>query len=83
MTVLKGGANQLKCLRYRIKKQHCGLYLCISSTWHWTGDTGTERQGRARILLVFPGAEQAQQFLQTVSLPRGVQVSVGYAGVSL
>ncbi|ACI46051.1 E2 [Felis domesticus papillomavirus 2] len=83
VTVLKGGANQLKCLRYRIKKQHAGLYLCISSTWHWTGDLGAERQGRARILVVFPGPAQANAFMRTVSLPKGVHMSMGFAGVSL
>lgn len=83
VTVLKGGANQLKCLRYRIKKQHCGLYLCISSTWHWTGETGVGRQGRARVLVVFPGPEEAETFMKNVSLPKGVQACSGYAGVAL
>nr|WDW37618.1 E2 [Equus caballus papillomavirus 10] len=72
---LSGGANSLKCLRFRCKKYKASLFDSMSTTFFWTGPEGKERVGEARVLVTFSGAQQKQDFMEKVSLPPGVRAS--------
>ncbi|ANW12188.1 E2 [Canis familiaris papillomavirus 18] len=65
---LAGPCNTLKCLRYRTKNLHRGLFERISTTWYWAGE-GSDRLGEARMLLTFTGNGQRAAFLDRVRLP--------------
>lgn len=71
--VLKGGANSLKCLRFRLKQHYSSFFLGASTTWYWTSATGNEQLGRSRMLLSFTDEKQRDLFMKTVKLPRSVQ----------
>ncbi|ADV03084.1 unnamed protein product [Equus caballus papillomavirus 3] len=73
--LLKGKPNQLKCLRFRLKKTYWVHFWFITTTWFWAGPTGSDRAGRARMLVVFKSSVQRQRFLQKVPLPPGVERS--------
>ncbi|AKG54927.1 E2 protein [Human papillomavirus 204] len=75
---LKGGPNQLKCLRYRLKKQHHKLFTKISTTWHWVDNTSTNRVGNARMLIQFLTEEQRNHFLDVIIVPKDISVYRGY-----
>nr|AEG21067.1 E2 [Kappapapillomavirus 2] len=74
---LKGGHNQLKCLRYRLKSKHSSLFDCISTTWSWVDTTSTCRLGSGRMLIKFADSEQRDKFLSRVPLPSTTQVFLG------
>lgn len=74
---VKGGANQLKCLRYRLKASTQVDFDSISTTWHWTDRKNTERIGSARMLVKFIDEAQREKFLERVALPRSVSVFLG------
>nr|AYA93603.1 MAG: E2 protein [Human papillomavirus] len=75
---LKGGPNQLKCLRYRLKKQHHKLFTKISTTWHWVHNTSTDRVGNARMLIQFVNEDQRNRFLDEIIVPKDIIVYRGY-----
>nr|AYA94784.1 MAG: E2 protein [Human papillomavirus] len=75
---LKGGPNQLKCLRYRLKKQHHSLFAKISTTWHWVHNISTDRVGNARMLIQFVSEEQRNRFLDEIIVPKDITVFRGY-----
>lgn len=77
MVCVKGGANQLKCLRYRLKASTQVDFDSISTTWHWTDRKNTERIGSARMLVKFIDEAQREKFLERVALPRSVSVFLG------
>lgn len=69
--IVKGGANNLKCWRYR----HKTSTLCekISTVFRWAGDnTGN------RMLISFRSVEQRAVFLKVVSLPKGCTFALGH-----
>ncbi|AAF67125.1 regulatory protein E2 [Oryctolagus cuniculus papillomavirus 1] len=74
---LKGGNNQLKCLRYRLKAKHRTLFDCISTTWSWVDNSSTCRVGSGRVLIKFKDEAQRERFLEEVPIPRHMQVFVG------
>ncbi|AST11577.1 E2 protein [Sus scrofa papillomavirus 2] len=74
VVLLKGGTNQLKCCRYRFRTRHQHLFLHCSSTWYWSDGN---RIGRSRMFLTFRDPEQRDLFLQTVSIPRDVDIVTG------
>ncbi|AMR98487.1 E2 [Macaca fuscata papillomavirus 1] len=71
---LKGEANCLKCLRYRLGSKHKHLYTNVSSTWHWTNNADTN----AIVTVTFTNEQQRQLFLSTVKIPATVTVCKGY-----
>ncbi|QDY91920.1 E2 [Equus caballus papillomavirus 9] len=73
--VLSGKPNQLKCMRYRVRKAHSDLFVGISTTFFWT-DTETAGRLGARMLVHFGTEEQCHRFRTTVPLPPGVTASV-------
>lgn len=73
--VLKGPANSLKCLRFRVKKNHPGTFEHLSTTWWWTGGRGKERVGPASMLVLFRSARQREQFLMSVPVPASIKVN--------
>ncbi|AFU07680.1 putative E2 early protein [Equus caballus papillomavirus 6] len=73
--LLKGRPNQLKCLRFRLKKTYCVHFWYITTTWFWAGPTGSDRAGRARMLVVFRSNAQRQRFQEKVPIPPGVERS--------
>lgn len=72
--VLKGEPNKLKCLRYRITKDLSKLYLCISSTWHWTGGSPDKP---AHVTIVFKDREQRARFVEQVRVPPNILCCLG------
>lgn len=75
--VLKGDANSLKCVRYRLKSKYSSLFCRVSTTFTWTAPSGPERWGRSRMMLTFRNEEQRSHFLDTVSFPKSVQFFLG------
>lgn len=70
--LLSGGANCVKCLRWRLKRYHRGRFKTITTTWWATGNEGFERKGDATILVTFCSWEQRRCFMDIVSIPTGV-----------
>lgn len=75
--ILKGEANPLKCLRYRLKAKHSSFFLRVSTTFYWTSATGPDRWGKARMIVTFKSEEQRASFLSQVSLPKSVRYYKG------
>ncbi|AFU07687.1 putative E2 protein [Equus caballus papillomavirus 7] len=73
--LLKGKANQLKCLRFRLKRTYWVHFWFISTTWFWAGPKGSDRAGRARMLVAFKNKAQRQRFNEKVPIPSGVERS--------
>ncbi|UQE90570.1 E2 [Trichechus manatus papillomavirus] len=71
--LISGGANQLKCLRFRWTRKP-GLVDNISTTWKWA--TQGDAFG-ARMLLTFHSENQRANFLTSIPLPAGVTASFG------
>lgn len=78
--IIKGGSNQLKCLRYRLQNKHRDLFHSISSTWSWT-PRGGGKVGRSRITVSFTSNEQLSQFRNTAPLPTDVECCVGLSSL--
>lgn len=72
--LITGGANQLKCLRFRLKKHHRRAYQRCSTTWCWVSEDGLTRCGEHRIFLSFLSEEQRQAFEDTIPLPKGAKL---------
>nr|WDS49658.1 MAG: E2 protein [Neophocaena asiaeorientalis asiaeorientalis papillomavirus 4] len=70
--LITGGPNQLKCLRFRLKKQHRKSYYRCSTTWCWVSEDGLTRVGNHRIFVSFTSEEQCKLFEDTIPLPKGV-----------
>lgn len=69
--VLRGGPNQLKCVRYRLLQRHAHLFEAVSKTWSWLGVRG-QANSKGRIIIAFTSDNQRNLFLETVSFPRDV-----------
>ncbi|ACC99402.1 E2 [Macaca fascicularis papillomavirus 10] len=69
---LKGDANCLKCLRFRLGK-HKNLFLNVSSTWRWANHAN----GSAIVTVTFANEQQRQQFISTVKIPATVTLCKG------
>lgn len=74
LLIVKGTPNGVKCLRYRLKSQHPGLFQYVSTTWQWVPSSGSARVGRARILIMCSDEVQRRAFLDTVKIPGGMTV---------
>ncbi|AGM75108.1 E2 protein [Talpa europaea papillomavirus 1] len=80
LLVLKGPANTLKCLRYRLKGRFSHTFCNVTSTWHWTLPTGTEKCVRScgsRMIVTFSSTEQRNLFCTKVPLPSSVTAFTG------
>nr|AFN27345.1 early protein [human papillomavirus 35] len=75
---LKGDANTLKCLRYRLGK-YKALYQDASSTWRWT--CTNDKKQIAIVTLTYTTKYQRDKFLTTVKIPNTVTVSKGYMSI--
>lgn len=74
--IVKGGANQLKCWRYRCKK---GLVPCLtmSTVFKYSQISTSTVPRNHRMLVAFKSNNQRQLFLDTVSIPKGATYSLG------
>ncbi|ABV27563.1 E2 [Capreolus capreolus papillomavirus 1] len=70
--LVTGNGNQVKCYRFRIKKNHRHRYRDCTTTWWTVGDEGSERQGNATVLITFISPDQRRDFLKAVPLPPGM-----------
>uniref|UniRef100_A0AAU7E2J7 Protein E8^E2C n=1 Tax=Eidolon bat papillomavirus TaxID=3141875 RepID=A0AAU7E2J7_9PAPI len=75
--VVRGGANSLKCIRYRLHHQHHRHFKTISTTFHWLNAGHTDRAGHAEIIIRFVSEEQRLTFLETGGLPEKVDAILG------
>ncbi|CAC80271.1 E2 protein [Omikronpapillomavirus 1] len=71
--LISGGPNQVKCLRYRLRRHHRKAYRSCSTTWSWIGDD-LQDHTEHRICLSFYSEAQRVNFQKTVRLPKGVRV---------
>ncbi|AFA26569.1 E2 [Tursiops truncatus papillomavirus 4] len=72
--LIAGGANQVKCLRHKLKVQFPGLYHTCSTTWSWVGDKTTHPNHR--ICVSFKNEGDRDWFLKVVPLPTSVKVGL-------
>ncbi|AHL83545.1 E2 [Enhydra lutris papillomavirus 1] len=77
IVVLKGEANPLKCLRYRLTKGYSSTFEEVSTTWKWASCKTKDPCGRARMLVSFSTPDQRDLFLQHVPLPKSVKYFLG------
>nr|WDS49652.1 MAG: E2 protein [Neophocaena asiaeorientalis asiaeorientalis papillomavirus 3] len=70
--LITGGANQVKCFRWRLKRHHRSDYNRCSTTWTWVSSNSLEREGGHRIFVSFFSSAQRKVFEDTVPLPSGV-----------
>ncbi len=75
---LRGEANKLKCLRYRLQKHKSVLFAKASSTWHWATGTEDNTCKTTFVTLWHDSVEQRAQFLATVHIPKGIEALPGY-----
>jgi len=69
--IVKGGANNLKCWRYRHKNS--SLFDQMSTVFKWVGhDSGN------RMLISFRSIQQRSLFLKVVHFPKGCTYALGY-----
>lgn len=73
---LRGEPNKLKCLRYRLRGSVPHLFVKASSTWHWTCGDSTQKD--AFVTFWYANIEQRTEFLQRVTIPKGIQAMQGY-----
>lgn len=69
--LVKGGGNNLKCWRFRIRKSN-NLFQHMSTVFRWT-----ECNLGHRMLITFRNTEQRTLFLKTTSLPKGCTFAYG------
>ncbi|AVH76833.1 E2 protein [Tursiops truncatus papillomavirus 8] len=77
VVILSGTANQLKCLRFRLRK-FPGLYARCSTTWQWLDRDGVSRTDSHRLSVSFDSTSQRENFIQTAALPDGVTYTTAY-----
>lgn len=70
--IVKGGANTLKCWRYRFKTRNSKLFLYATTVFKWV-----DLDNDSRILLAFKDENQRTLFVNTVTLPKGTQLAYG------
>lgn len=71
--IVTGSVNQVKCFRHRCKSYHRRKYCNATTTVQIVGQ-GKERKGKALMLLTYTSSEQRDIFMETVSIPRGMQL---------
>lgn len=71
--LIQGNGNSVKCLRWRLKRSHRKKFLHITTTFWATGNEGSERCGNGTLLITFPTSNHRKDFLDTVSIPAGLQ----------
>ncbi|BAO74125.1 regulatory protein E2 [Human papillomavirus type 78] len=72
---LRGDPNSLKCFRYRLQNGKRKLYTRSTSTWRWS----CESENQAAFVTIWYTCEaQRAEFLQTVKIPPGLQVILGF-----
>ncbi|AFA26598.1 E2 [Trichechus manatus latirostris papillomavirus 2] len=78
-----GGANQLKCWRYRTRSRYAQYFTRCSTTWTWacgsadSDNEDTGNKGSARLVVGFDSTQQRTQFMEHVPIPRGVSAVYG------
>lgn len=75
--IFRGDGNAQKCWRRRLRLRHSALYMGVSTGFSWTIPQGPNKVGRHRMLIAFYSEEQRQQFLDAVTVPRGMEYSYG------
>lgn len=74
VVLLTGGANQLKCLRHRLRHNHQHRFEKVSTTWTWACGEGEHKH---HLLVTFTSDRQRQDFCASVPIPKGVLVGRG------
>ena len=77
--IVKGGSNQLKCYRYRIRGKYSHLFKNTTTVFKWTEHNKNESHSN-RLLIAFDSFQQRKQFLQKVSVPKGATYAYGNIG---
>lgn len=74
--IVKGCSNTLKCWRFRIKTKNRKCYTFATTVFKWV-DGVHELDDRSRMLLAFKDYTQRQQFVDSVTLPKGTEIAYG------
>ena len=73
--IIRGGANALKCFRWRKRHSSSKLFECISSVFNWVGDCSS--LNRSRMLVAFKDTKQREMFLRHTTFPKGAEYFMG------
>lgn len=74
---VRGPSNTVKCIRYRLRHQYEGLYLCCSTTWAWVQADGLSRHPWSKITVAFTSDSQRAEFLNKAQFPQSVKLQLG------
>lgn len=72
--LLSGTVNNVKCLRWRIKKSHGKKFCNISTTYQYCGE-GSARVGSAMVQVTFQTFRQREVFMSLVTIPSAVKAT--------
>nr|WGU21311.1 E2 [Firstpapillomavirinae PV-HMU-2] len=76
VVIIGGSANQVKCLRHRIRTCARGLYTFCSTSWAWVDPGGHKHCGH-RIIVAFDSYNKRAEFLDSVPVPDSMFKTVG------
>lgn len=75
--ILKGGANAMKCWRNRCKTKCSRLFTYMSTVFQWVHEGHHQGPVGGRMLVAFASEQQRTEFLNTVTIPKGVTWGFG------
>ncbi|AKE50905.1 E2 [Trichechus manatus latirostris papillomavirus 4] len=76
IAIVTGGANQVKCMRYRWQHRKHRPFASLSTTWTWATAPGEGPSGN--MLVTFTDTAQRDLFFATIPLPSGVTTTTGF-----
>ena len=77
LIVLQGCPNIMKCFRNRFTVKFPNLFLAASSVFRWIIDNDDNDNATARMLVAFGSAQQRNDFLSVVTIPKGTKYWFG------
>ena len=67
----------MKCFRNRFTVKFPNLFLAASSVFRWIIENDDNDNATARMLVAFSSAQQRNDFLSVVTIPKGTQYWFG------
>ena len=76
LVCFQGCQNSLKCFRYRCFLKYPQLYIAATNVFQWIYHNN-EKSGVGRMLFAFSSHAQREEFMQTVTVPKGCNYCYG------